>query len=254
MRIQRYGIATDTSDMQILTYINNARHEVEKIFLPMYPEHFAKVYRIPLDVTMFYPRYDHPNTYSGIPVKILETTLPAEVIDITVAILEWRKTSDQVLYRSEARQVTKYELSSVSGHTWNIPTLMTPIYALDKYVVREGVNDAYLTKLYLAGIDTTLTTSLFDVSDFVRLELWCTIALPYIESIDIDDIDTAMPLEGMELTITLAILRLLADLHEQEAVTILQAEYQRSLTQIKDNYATWTTIVPSLYPSKEGAS
>lgn len=253
MRLQRFEVATNIDDMQILTYLNESRHEVQQLFLSLYPEHFSKIYTIPLNIGMRYSRYDQPDTISGMPMKILEVELPPDVIDITTAIVYWCDTATQIIWRNQARRSTKYELLSITNHAWNLPTLMRQVYALDKYISRDGVQDTYLTKLYLAGIDKDATTTIFDGSDYVNLELWCTIALPYIESVIMDDIDLGMPVEGMELTITMTVMRLLSDMNDKESASILLADFNRALQQIKTNYSTETSIVPTLLPSKEGA-
>lgn len=247
LRLPRYNISINFGDAIILTAINRARRSVQKSSLGLYPERYARIIGLPINLGDVYNVYAQPNAYSNLSLNIIWKQIPDDIINIETVLLRYQANDGAPTYRSEARPVTKWELFSANMNAFSVPTKEMPIYAVE----RDLNTNTYF--IYFAGIEDN-GGLIFD-SNTALLEIWYVASLLDIEdvnSIGNDDTDSVIPGFLQELVIYYAIQYLLQTTDITESLNSIIDEIKRMEDLVKSRYEVNTDIKEYLLPSKQG--
>jgi hypothetical protein len=181
LRLPRYNVGTKLSDAKILTYINQARREVQRMTIGLYPERYSKVLFLYIEKELYDPTLQLSSTYHGRPIKVYRVALPDFFLDSSVAILTYMNSNGNTI-RVQARRMTKKEMFSVQMTSWNYPSISSPAYSIE-YKMLDMANPSGTGKwLYIAGLETSETETIFDKGyTRVGIEVWCTTVLDDLE-------------------------------------------------------------------------
>lgn len=248
LRLTRIEVTVAGSRADLLTYINRARREVQRITKALYPERYGSITTLTLTNTM-YQRGTIDNAYQGKRLDVIEAALPDDFIDPWVVILMW-VNSDGVTYRREARQYTKTEMSNINKIAWNVPSIWQPVYHVE---FRRNAG-AMEKVIYLASLNIGTTMTLFDISGGVQLEVWYIAALSDLEEYDIagnTDTDTVIRGDLEELVIYYAMLYYLQQSREITKAQSVKAEIDAMQALLVQSYEGMKAQEEILLPSKE---
>jgi hypothetical protein len=230
LRLTAYSVGQEADDLQLLTFLNNARKRVQYDTLAKYPERYGVVGRFVLDPTAdIYDLYSNENQANADlqDVDVYRITLPINFIDsIVVKLCFELEESD---YEYEARRMTKYEMFSISQHIHNKPTFYSPVYA----IAREGgVYYLYISSLK-NGADL--------ITDSPEIEIWYTAVIADLQMIDaagvfLGDTDTVIARELEELVILYTIFLYMQQANAQEYISFLALEIQDQLQTLMPLY------------------
>jgi hypothetical protein len=243
LRIDRNSVAMDLSDPMILSYVNRAREEVQRMSLPLYPERYGKIQDITLTDTED-PYFKIEGSYSGIDIGLIQADLPNDTIDVHMVFL--RYILDGVTYRNEARKMEKKEVYQSNMGAWSSGTASEPLYSVDK------TGNTY--RLILAGLKNKV--SLFTEATGITAEVWYTAALPSIENstvadLTLADIEVSIPVELEEAVVLNAILLCLENINAEVAKEVVNQEIIYMNKTINNRYQTKLAQESQLLPSKE---
>lgn len=248
LRLFRSAVVLNLGDSQILSYVNRARKDVQKLTMTLMPERYSRIIRIGIDSTKIKYEYSQDNTYANRNVTVFELELPEEFIDMTTVILDWQETATQIKYRSESRRVDKRELFSVGKHSWNVPTHMRPIYTVERDLYRQGLEPSNEWKLYISGLDIAGGQTLLDISNYVFAEVWYVAALRDLED---EDIERVIPASVEELVVYYTMLYCLRHIQELYAYSTIKAEVKAIEDNLSVSYEQKKAKETILLPSKE---
>ena len=268
LRLARHQVSEDFGDPLILTYVNDARREVQKMTMALYPDSYGKIARIKLTDNTGTPTKDNlsdqTETYieADKPSNVYVATLPDDFIEAYVAILEWipdtGQTDEGVTFRREMRWANKREIFNTQLNSWNGATIWNPVYSVDRQMnILAGVRtDATLPYIiYIHGLDIDATTTLFtiaatDIGGYkeVTAEVWYIAALPAIE---MADDDTIIPPNFEEYVIYWSMLYCLQNINDMMAKDSVEAELSLLKKNLQELYEMKKTKKDLLIPSKE---
>jgi hypothetical protein len=245
LSIKRHHISQEMSDAEILTYINRARNQVQKVTMGLYPERYSRVWMLGIGALDIEPNYDQTNTYGalGTPsnyVQVAVVPLPADFIDMEVVKARWQIGGR--LEVSEARRVTLSELHSTCMHAFNYPTMSAPLYAVDR------VGTGYM--LYIAPSLTGVDLDLYDMS----VELWYIAAVMDMQNFagtGLEDTDVQIPIEFQPLVLMFAELYVMSRVAPDVMPNLVVAEIKRLTEMLGVHYQIDKNVREVLLPSKE---
>lgn len=231
----RYEISTFFSDPEILSYINRARRDAQRLTIGRYPERYSVI----LNVTLTEDAGLYPGRYYAV--------LPDGIMDIVGVYLNYTDINTTAAVSSRARQSSYRELSSILTHSWNAPSIKEPAYLMQRSPITDENN------LYLFIGDLTL-----DINDYatgVSVEIWATVAIGEIEDYDIagaDDTEVIVPTMFEELVILLALKTCIEKTHDQAAIGGVMVEINdyAGLFDLTEYFKMESQTI--LLPSKEG--
>jgi len=230
LRLTAYTVGQEADDLQLLTFLNNARKRVQYDTMTKYPERYAVITRLPIVAASdIYDLYSNENQANADlqDVDVYRVVLPINFIDTFVVKLCY--VEEELDYQFEARRMTKYEMFSISQHIHNKPTYYNPVYAISR---EAGVYYIYFSSLKSGG---TLITST------PELEIWHTAVIADLEMIDgagvfLGDTDTVIAKELEELVILYTIFLYLQQINAQEYINFLSMEIQDQLQSLMPLY------------------
>jgi len=233
------------SDAEILTYVNRARNEVQKLTMGLYPERFSRVWEIGIGVQDIEPLYDQTDTYAAVIlpspyVQVAVLSLPVDFIEMETVKIRYNLIERTEI--SEARRLTLYEFNQTNMHTFNYPTFASPIYTVE----RRG-ND------YMLYLSPSLSGTELEISQMVA-EIWYIAAVMDMQNMagsGIEDTDTQIPVEFQTLVLSFAELYILTRINPQYVPLVVRGEIERLTKMLKVHYQIETDLKYSLLPSKE---
>jgi len=258
IRAPRHGVMVDTNDALLLSWVNTARRNMQNASMMLYPEKYGNRAFVPLLPTGIDAMSQTPVPYMSATkgVTIYTAAMPADLIDIDVALLLYTMNPAQVdagvTYRIEMRRVNKKEFYAAQMHAWNGPTRWSPIYVLDRQMDRTP--GAYPYVMYVAGLNLetippTTPTTLYDIAWAITIEIWYIKAVDFIEMLDND---TEIPPEMEESVINYAMMYLFENMNEIQALESIRADIKSHEINMKQNYEIRKEKEVVLLPSKEG--
>lgn len=263
----RHSITLEADDPTIQTFVNKARRKTQLTLLGLYPECFGKI--LELDGWTLDANLVKINQTSGNPVDIYRIVLPLDFIDATVVILRYTldgeideigRTFTGETYDYECRRVDKHELYGVQSQSWNAPTYIAPVYALEKKLVDLSNPVLANSILYIGGINVGASDTLIDLAERLVVEVWYTAALPDLEVVPslapgtTADQELAIPMEFETLVIYEAAVDLMQKMSLSAAAPSVMQEIATLQAVIQDIYSTSKLQAGLLLPSKESAA
>lgn len=245
LRMKRHKIAQEMSDAEILTYVNRARNQVQKLTMGLFPERYSRVWDIGIGAQDVEPLYNQTNTYAALTspspyVRIARLTLPADFIEMEVCKIRYNLLARVEV--SEARPVTMTELYKACMHSFNYPNFTSPLYTV------ERVGNQYI--LYLAPALNSTELDLFQMS----AEIWYVAAVMDLQNLagaGVEDTDWQIPIEFQSLVMDFAELFILTRIIPESLPSMVTMEIKRLSELLKINYSIETDLQYSLLPSKE---
>lgn len=230
LRLMRLGISKEANDPLILSYINEGRRAVQQATMYLYPERYGKIARIAVAEENLITEYVIPPNASNKITDVWRVAMPDDFIRANVVIVEWLSNVGDnagVTYRTEARRMDKRELYNIQAHSWNVPTIWDPAYAVEKSTLAG--TDWYI---YIAGLNYDVQT-LFDIAATVVLEVWYVAAL---NDIEYTDSEITIPPQIEELTVHYALYYLLQKMFELDAATVVMTDIVMLQQSLQMNY------------------
>lgn len=260
----RHNVTLEADDPTILTIVNKQRRDTQKTLIGLYPECFGKIIR--LDTFTLDTSLPKPNQTSGNTVDIYRASLPVDFIDSVVVILRYTLTGDieelgrtftGETYDYECRRVHKRELFGVQAQSWNMPTYIAPVYAVEKKLVDLSNVVNVNPILYIGGLNVGSASNLTDLADSLVAEVWYIAALPDLEVVPslapgtVPDQELALPMEFEPLVIYGTMVSLMQKMNAQQASPSVMQEIQALQAVMQDIYSTSKLQAGPLLPSKE---
>lgn len=217
-RLTRLQANIELDSNTVLSYVNRARRLVQQLTVKYEPERYGNIYEASITPLIYYSDVVD-NSYSMQNLNVYYTNLPNDLLDIFVFIIRWEK--EGVIYRSEARQMTLYEMQNIVRNTWRVPTPYTPVYAYEK--VLEGAN--FVWRAFMAGLQFDENETVFNYNP--RIEVWYSRAIPHLElynSLGLPDQELFIPPAFEELVILYAMLYCLENTHNEIIYSIVLNE------------------------------
>ncbi len=255
-RLQRFVVSNVFSDMDILTYINKARHEIQRQILSILPYRFSRISEYTITPVHLEPRYKLNDPYNRITVDVFVIPIPDDVIDIEVLYLIYKFLPDfgnpNVEWRRAVRKLAKYEFFSGQMHSWNFSSVIKPTFSLEKVWSDNNIKiSKNNNRILLTGLNTSPNFNLLSICQYVKLESWETVVLPYIENIYQDDEDS-LPLEFCESVVLYAVYQCLIAMGNKNEAQAVMMTIQQMIERTKALYDFETIQKPIWLPSKEG--
>lgn len=264
LRLSRHNVTLELDDPTICTFVNRARREVQYSTLGLLPECYGKI--VQLSALVQDSSLSQTNTTHNRPTTVYRVSLPLDFIEPTVVMLRYTltgviaslgRTFNGETYDYEARRVDKRELFGVQMQSWNQPSIIAPVYVVEKKLVDLAAGALANPILYLGGLDIDNATTLVDVADRVVVEVWYTAALPDLELVPSlapgapPDQELALPMEFEELVVYNAMIDCLQKIGAQSAIPSVKAELELLQSLVEDTYSTVKLQAGPLLPSKE---
>lgn len=249
LRLNRTEVQLQMDDPQILTYINMARRQIQRLTMGLFPERYGQKVTINLITgSTLEVDWAMASNYINMPANVWSASLPTDFITPVLVILHWVNTVSGVTYRSEARQMTKTEMFNIQQSAWDSPNIWDPVYTIDRDMILSQGGDVY--KIYISGLElgnTTLQT-LFDISTTVNLEVWYVGA---IMNLDWLDTELTIPPDFEELVIYYAMTYCLLNMNDNQAIVLVEAERDNLEKMLQQNYELDKLKKVVFIPSKE---
>lgn len=245
LRLKRHEVSQEMSDAEILTYVNRARNEVQKMTLGLYPERYSRVWTIGVGAQDIEPNYNQTDTYAAIAnpsryVQVAVLSLPGDFIEAEV--IKMRYTFGARLEITEAREVTLKEFHQANMHSYNYPNITSPIYTVE----RRG-------NQYFLYISPSFSGTDLDIYN-MDVEIWYTAAVMDLENqagLGIEDTDTQIPIEFQTVVLKLTEVYILGRINPAVLPGIIVGELDRMKKMLQIHYQIDTDLQYMLLPSKE---
>lgn len=257
LRSQRHNLSLELDPQTVATFANRSRREVQLSMLAMYPERSGRIgiLDIAQPATEEIAVLKRSNMARSLDVTVWRHPLPADCIDISVAIMHWQ--IDGVTYNREMRRLDRRELHTIQGHAWNAATVTSPVYGIDRDV---GTDTHHL---YFAGVDTTTTLTpsgslvIDHAETSLQIEVWYTAALDFLE-IAPGDVPTTTPDRDWRtpwIAVELVVINTLVDCYQKldapDALESVRAEQTFLASLIADVHETQVFKKSTGLPSRE---
>lgn len=269
LRLSRLDVKLEIDDAVLLTILNAARKKTQTLTLALHPERYGRIMNIPLADFTLIPEDVVTNFTHGEDINVWWYELPTDFIDAHVVILRFKVdgdieelggTYDNVIFNFEARRFDKKELFGVQEQSWNRPTYVTPVYAIERNIVSVTAgasantgNDHYLL---ISGLDTA-TGTIMDFMESGEIEIWYTAMVPELELYPnplgtISDLELAISIEFEELTMLTAMIGCLQKIRaSQELIGELRSELGEWEAIVSETYTVAKQKENSLLPSRD---
>lgn len=253
LRLARLNVSLELDDQTILTFINDARRQVQADTLGLREWAYTKWVLLPIPTaTPNQALQPIPNPILGFTLNWYTVPLPADFIREVIVLL--RYTWNNVLYRSEARYAAGLELTNVSIHSWNMPTPVRPVYTIERAPLLTGV----IPVLHIAGLESAATNPPGQVVDpNATLELIYVAHVPLIEDVPggaigtPPDLDVNMPPDYFELVIWYAVYYSLVRMMARHDVIAVALKHIELIKQLIFVTAEEEKAVDVFIPSRE---
>lgn len=244
LSLLRLNVLRDLSDPEILTYVNTARHEVQRLSHRLYPEWYGRRLRYSAPDS-FDVNSESQSIYGGLNVQVDVYTLPEDFIDAYHVEVRYTAifNADNESVEAEARYMTKQEMYNVQSHAWNTPSMNRPAYT----IVTNSTTRR--KELHLALPNSVWTTGT------VRVTVWYTAVLEYLDDnvalVGGDDREDTIPIWLDEMVVSYATGYALLQMKEMDLYKANMAELQSLKNLYISNYDIEKTKETVLLPSKE---
>lgn len=249
IRLSRIGITRDLDDMTLATYVNRARQQVQRFVMPITPDRYGKRKTFTIDGTTSEDNdYKVSIGYSNKTVDYWRFPLPDDYIDAEVCILEWE--IDEVIYRSEARQATKFELFNNSVNAFNVPSNHRPVYTTENLLAHSNLGYPLTWSGKHFYISPGNITDLIAKATNIKVELWYKHSI-YDLDYWLNDNDQVTPYYLDELVINFACQLCLRNISDERSIDSVEAESGILKKMIQELYTVQTDVAEQFMPSKE---
>lgn len=250
LRLARYKVIKALNDPLILSFVNDARREVQRDTKDMYPERFARIYRNTLTQSEDTVSRTEHGYINSLTQNVYMFDLPADFMNWKAAYLMW-VDENGVTKRRILRNSSKKELFTTASHSWSGATMWSPMFAIDRQINRTGVaGSTYPWVMYVTGLNKVGGTTLFDEATNVRAEIWYVAAIDWLE---VADDDTQLQDDLEELVIYYAMLGALEFYHDVKAYNSVLQEYNGMQQQVYLNYELRKAEETTRLQSKQGS-
>ena len=227
------------SDPLLMTYVNRARHQVQRVYEKLYPEAFGEIYSANLIKLKTETRSRVMN--GDKPINFYELPLPEDFNDCYVVLLNWEM--DYESKKVELTRINREEINTVCKNKWQMPTTQKPDYIIDTQFSEDYPNG----KILICGIDYDSTTTLFERTKKVNnLNTPITMTMYYTKAMDdinyertvtgtIEE-ENVIPKNMEEDVISYAMLYCLEATEDSLAKDSIGIEIQNIESQLKMNY------------------
>ena len=245
LSLARLKVKIDISDPELMTFINLARHEVQRLTHDIRPEWYGKVLEVNVSET-----FDDSSTvlatYSNLEIKAATESLPSDLIDVYAVVCTYADILDDLNNPiiAEARYANKEEFYSTQMHAWTVPSIERPLYTIE-------TNRGTGTK----EISLALPTTVWD-NTTVDLKIYYTAVVPYLEELNTgtgtQDEENTIPIWCDEMIVKHATYYALKQTEDETLAKILKADIDLAkalyLTNNEIKLLNWNVMIPS----KEG--
>jgi hypothetical protein len=229
------------NDDLLLTYVNQARTDTQRLTMRLYPERYGDLFittitpNTAIELNIGYNRISNSTVFS-IP-------LPTDFIDIYECIFYWNLERQRYV---QGRKVIKQELFTVLSHNWLNAQIESPIYCVENKT------------LYITGFDRQ-KTSVADTGTLLYLleTPYINLNIYYLKALDdlekyvagAPDIDTTIPETFQNIVVDIATIYALETMETpRESLEIM---LKSKLKDIGINYDTTQLKKSILLPTKE---
>jgi len=230
----RYGIHTRANDMLIATYVNRGRQSAQKQTLSYLTHKYGNIIRL-VGSTGTLDALTSVTYSSGYIVNSIRYGLPADLIDITTAIVSYtdNTTTPATYWRKEARALDEKEITNVYNHSWNVPLMDRPTYSLEN-VIENTIGNSGKT-LILAGLETATIVpgSTLNLAN-ITIEIWYTQALADLNIWT--DLETRLTPDLQELAVMYALLNVTRDLSDMQTYASIQQDLNKKIKSVSELY------------------
>ena len=247
LRLTRIGVTVDLSDSEIITYINRARRSVQMVVLPIFEQRFGAFISIPLTNAAQDVMSTVPANYTGEPVNIFRTNIPI-LIDVISAYITWTDPNG-IIKRREARRVSKKEMHTINNHSWNLPSIDRPVYAIEMKTLEATPGQTGGWAIYLGGLEDTPTTTILTQAN-PTFELWYTAPLADFQSLN--EMENILSPDLEELAILQTMLYCLSNIEYIALKQSVQIDYELFKDVALGNYDMLRNKPIHVLPSEEG--
>lgn len=270
LRCSRLSVNLELDDPTILTFINASRKRVQQSTIGLFPERYGKIIRLDLANAVISTNSYALNPTFAYVIDVYSLALPTDFIDAHVAILRYKLNGTfqstaytNVTFNNECRRFDKRELYKVLTQTHNRPTILSPIYSIERNIVgvSAGVetNSGTGYNLLIAGL-TTAAGSLMSESAYVsgEVEVWYTALVSELEEFPsatpgvVADTETTIPAEFEELVIMNSMVMCMQKVRAADTITMeVMSELADYEQEIMSQYTVTKQKAGSLLPSRE---
>lgn len=240
LKLLELEVTLNLDDPTIQSVVNDVRLEVQMQTLDLFQAWYGRIGGIPGTDFIQVPEQRVFNNTLGLNIDVYQAVLPVDVINPEVVVLTYQV--DGISYPRPARRVDTQELYSVQAQSQNMPTLLSPVYAVEKDP------DAQQSTIYLSGVEYDATfATIFDLPGApanIELQVWRTAVLDALELapggqvVLPPDTENQLPWEFTDLVVQKAVLRLLQKSRDssraQQSVESELAELEQSIKEIYD--------------------
>lgn len=274
-RFSRLGTALALNDGVILAFINQARREVQRLTLGIYPERYGRIGVKSFDLD--YRILDTAVDWStGEPIYVHALPLPADFIDIYSAIVrlhvELSSSTPELparwqteIYNFEARESSKREVFGIGSQSFAMPSIDNPIFYLDAkdrddmqtITRRNAAPMAFFSGLWVTSL-SGVRRPVFEFAEIkkVEVELWYLAAVRTLEDTVEDnenlgcDVESVIPPQLDELIIYESMLYCAQRLNMPDAVDAITATKKMIMSTIDPIFASYLSADNNI-PSQE---
>ena len=243
LRVPSLDVAKQVNSPFLMTCINEARQEVQRNLLKIYPELFGKIANIDIALTED-TDFEVPDGYSSRDLSVISVQLPGDFIKEHCLFLKY--IVDGATYRMQMRATTKRELYNALKDAWISPSRRSPLYCIDRY------NDTH--NLYIAGLVDDVR-SLFDDATSIQAEVWYSAIINQLEdpnAAGTTDSEITFPVFSDEFINLTAIYNVLKETNSTVALDYIRENLRLMDSMVRDLYETEFLKRTILLPSKEG--
>ena len=273
LRLSRLDVKLELDNPSILTILNAARKTVQASTLALYPERYGKVVRIDFGNLVAVTDGEVVNPITSVNIEQYTAPLPDDFIEAHVVIMRYvlngnltgigLGTYTNVTFNRECRRFDKRELFNIQQQSRNQPTILAPVYAIERNVVSftAGVATAAVANynLIISGVNFgTGSDTLIATATSGELEVWYTAMVPELEEFisttpgALSDIELSIPVEFEELIIAHAMIGCLRKVrNSQKLIQDMMIDLKEMQDLVLDTYTTQRKKAGSLLPSKE---
>ena len=248
LRLSRIGVVTKINDAEILTYVNRARRAVQMLTLPIYEQRFGAFVQIPIATITADTTSSAPVNYFGRATNIYRVPLGVPVIDIISAYISWTDTNNTIV-RRETRRIAKKEMHSINYHSWNLPSIDRPVYALETKQAEATPGQFAGDTIYLGGLEDTLTTTILTQAN-PMFEMWYTAPLADFQAWN--EVEPVLSPDLEELAIIQTMLYCLSNFQYIAQKQVVQADFELFKNIALSNYDMMKNKPIQVLPSEEG--
>lgn len=248
LRLTRIGIVTKINDGEILTYVNRARRAVQMLVLPIYEQRFGAYVQIPIATITADTTASAPANYFGRAINIYRVPLGIPVVDIISAYVSWTDANG-VVVRREARRVAKKEMHTINYHSWNLPSIDRPIYALETKQAEATPGQFSGDTIYLGGLEDNLTTTIL-TQTAPMFEMWYTAPLADFQAYP--EVEAVLSPDLEELAILQTMLYCLSNIQYIAQKQVVQTDFELFKNIALSNYDMMKNKPIQVLPSEGG--